>query len=88
MMDKSAAESEGKIEPVATGSMEEGISKKMFTEDEYQLAQLGYKQEFFRGLGLFENWLVNHCFISATRSRAAERTNPTKFLERPFELRD
>jgi hypothetical protein len=30
--------------------------KNMFTQDEYQLAQLGYKQEFFRGLGLFENW--------------------------------
>lgn len=56
-MEKSRQDSESKIEPiVATGSMEEGNSKNLFTEDEYQLAQLGYKQEFFRGLGLFENW--------------------------------
>ncbi|KAI9737559.1 MAG: hypothetical protein M1834_009714 [Cirrosporium novae-zelandiae] len=29
---------------------------KVFTQDEYHLASLGYKQEFFRHLGLFENW--------------------------------
>lgn len=33
-----------------------GISKQLFTKDEYHLATLGYKQEFFRNLGLFENW--------------------------------
>ncbi|KAF3056199.1 hypothetical protein Trihar35433_8273 [Trichoderma harzianum] len=32
------------------------IAPKALSNDEYQLAQLGYKQEFFRTLGLFENW--------------------------------
>lgn len=40
----------------ARESLDEGNAKNLFTQDEYQLAQLGYKQEFFRGLGLFENW--------------------------------
>ncbi|KAF7549496.1 hypothetical protein G7046_g8330 [Stylonectria norvegica] len=31
-------------------------SKTVISNDEYQLAHLGYKQEFFRTLGLFENW--------------------------------
>jgi hypothetical protein len=59
-MEKAPEESESKIEPVVeSGSMdnnEERNMKNMFTMDEYQLATLGYKQEFFRGLGLFENW--------------------------------
>lgn len=59
-MEKTPEESESKIEPIiASGSMEnidEGNMKDLFTKDEYQLATLGYKQEFFRGLGLFENW--------------------------------
>ena len=29
---------------------------KIYTRDEYNLATLGYKQEFLRSLGLFENW--------------------------------
>jgi hypothetical protein len=37
-------------------SMEEATAKHELTQDEYQLAKLGYKQEFFRSLGLFENW--------------------------------
>ena len=59
-MEKAPEESESKIEPVVEfGSMddiEEKNTKNIFTKDEYQLATLGYKQEFFRGLGLFENW--------------------------------
>lgn len=43
-------------QPDSGGSIDEGNTKTIFTKDEYQLAQLGYKQEFFRGLGLFENW--------------------------------
>lgn len=46
----------GEIEPaVETGSVEE-VKGHLFSKDEYQLARLGYKQEFFRSLGLFENW--------------------------------
>ena len=45
------------IEPIVPiASVDEGTMKHFLTQDEYQLAQLGYKQEFFRGLGLFENW--------------------------------
>ena len=54
-------EGDGKLESilkVEVGSMEEGNTKNMFTKDEYQLATLGYKQEFFRSLGLSENWSV------------------------------
>lgn len=61
-MEKAPEVADNKIEPVAmTGdseSIHEGGAKNIFTQDEYQLAQLGYKQEFFRGLGLFENWFV------------------------------
>lgn len=47
-----------KIEPVLASveSLSEGDTKHVFTQDEYELAKLGYKQEFKRGLGLFENW--------------------------------
>lgn len=31
-------------------------SAVVFSRDEYQLATLGYKQEFLRTLGLFESW--------------------------------
>jgi hypothetical protein len=59
-MEKTPQDSESKIEPIvesgAMDNLEEGNIKNMFTKDEYQLATLGYKQEFFRGLGLFENW--------------------------------
>ena len=56
-MEKTPEENDSKIEPVmATEPMEEANMKNFFTQDEYDLAQLGYKQEFFRGLGLFENW--------------------------------
>jgi hypothetical protein len=58
-MEKAQEDMENKIEPVRAGeteSIDDGNVKNMFTQDEYQLAQLGYKQEFFRGLGLFENW--------------------------------
>jgi hypothetical protein len=56
-MEKVPEDNESKIEPiVASKSMEESFTKNLFTKDEYALAQLGYKQEFFRGLGLFENW--------------------------------
>jgi len=62
-MEKSTDSNE-KISPVSNShnlssgvSMEEGISENIvFTKDEYLLATLGYKQEFFRALGLFENW--------------------------------
>lgn len=63
-MEKSLGIEENKIEPIALPnspeSISEGNAKNLFTQDEYQLAQLGYKQEFFRGLGLFENWYVFH----------------------------
>lgn len=39
-----------------TGSIEEANAKHELTQDEYHLAKLGYRQEFFRSLGLFENW--------------------------------
>lgn len=58
-MEKSPEATDNKIEPAATSADSESIveeAKNLFTNDEYQLAQLGYKQEFFRGLGLFENW--------------------------------
>lgn len=32
------------------------MAKNIFTTDEYQLAKLGYKQEFLRSLGFFESW--------------------------------
>ncbi|TVY45160.1 Thiamine transporter [Lachnellula occidentalis] len=56
-MEHSSAEKQDTIAPVATvdsGSL--APEKTVLTQDEYQLAQLGYKQEFFRSLGLFENW--------------------------------
>jgi hypothetical protein len=51
-------EVDNKIEPqpMAETETEYVTSKQVFTKDEYHLATLGYKQEFFRGLGLFENW--------------------------------
>jgi hypothetical protein len=59
-MEKAPEDADNKIEPVALAGESESIhgagAKNIFTQDEYQLAQLGYKQEFFRGLGLFENW--------------------------------
>lgn len=62
-MEKSEAE-ENRIEPVSataeSDSIGEGNVKNMFTADEYALAKLGYKQEFFRGLGLFENWYCSY----------------------------
>ena len=68
MMEKTPEESDNKIEPAVaggeTGSMEEPNMKILFTQDEYQLAKLGYKQEFFRGLGLFENWYVQSSLSS------------------------
>src|ERR1700761_4131469 len=42
-----------------TPSIEEGIQSSgghLLTHDEYHLATLGYKQEFFRSLGFFESW--------------------------------
>lgn len=39
-----------------SGSSEERTEKGVLSQDEYHLAKLGYKQEFFRNLGLFENW--------------------------------
>ncbi|KAF4625240.1 hypothetical protein G7Y89_g12929 [Cudoniella acicularis] len=49
---------EDKVEAAPVGSISslERNAKNILTKDEYQLAQLGYKQEFFRNLGLFENW--------------------------------
>jgi len=59
-MEKIQEDADNKIEPVAmaggSASLDEANVKNMLTRDEYQLAKLGYKQEFFRGLGLFENW--------------------------------
>lgn len=54
--------SDGDIEVKAAGMVansgptEEASTKAELTNDEYHLAKLGYKQEFFRSLGLFENW--------------------------------
>jgi len=58
-MGKSSEEKEDTIAPAAradSGSLGEAGEKNALTQDEYHLAKLGYKQEFFRGLGLFENW--------------------------------
>ena len=57
-MEKAPEESENKIEPAGAEvhSLDDGNMKNIYTKDEYHLATLGYKQEFFRGLGLFENW--------------------------------
>jgi hypothetical protein len=50
-MEKAPEVADNKIEPVAMAgeseSMHEAGAKNLFTQDEYQLAQLGYKQEFF-----------------------------------------
>ncbi|KAH8660140.1 amino acid or gaba permease [Xylariales sp. PMI_506] len=40
-------------QPIITS---EFASKTQMSGDEYKLATLGYKQEFIRSLGLFENW--------------------------------
>jgi hypothetical protein len=59
-MEKAPEAADNKIESVPMAgdseSIQEAGAKNIFTQDEYKLAQLGYKQEFFRGLGLFENW--------------------------------
>ncbi|KAH6718405.1 amino acid or gaba permease [Leptodontidium sp. MPI-SDFR-AT-0119] len=58
-MEKTPETIDNKIEPVARSGEDDSIveeTKNVFTSDEYALAKLGYKQEFFRGLGLFENW--------------------------------
>lgn len=41
--------------PSESGSTSD-MAKNIFTTDEYQLAKLGYKQEFLRSLGFFESW--------------------------------
>lgn len=47
---------EHQIQPVTVTDNEHECTKQIFTKDEYHLATLGYKQEFIRGLGIFENW--------------------------------
>ncbi|KAJ9149818.1 Amino acid or gaba permease [Pleurostoma richardsiae] len=39
-----------------TAAAEDVSQQRQVTQDEYNLAKLGYKQEFYRRLGLFENW--------------------------------
>lgn len=36
----------------------------LLTQDEYQLGRLGYKQEFYRHLGLFESWAATFTSMS------------------------
>mgnify|MGYP001180211968 CR=1 len=57
-MEKTSDNMDNSIEPVPDSADHDSIeeTKNVFGSDEYQLAKLGYKQEFFRGLGLFENW--------------------------------
>jgi hypothetical protein len=56
-MEKTPEDNDGGIAPAADiGSIVDVDMKIVFTKDEYHLATLGYKQEFFRNLGLFENW--------------------------------
>lgn len=50
----------------AASDAEEGTSAKIFTKDEYLLATLGYKQEFARRLGYFENWWAFPSRVSFT----------------------
>lgn len=50
----------------------DGNAKNMFTQDEYQLAQLGYRQELFRSLGLFENWRVESVPLFRTRADSVQ----------------
>jgi hypothetical protein len=68
-MEKISEADDNKIAPVLvaadSASLGEGHTKSIFTRDEYQLAKLGYKQEFFRGLGLFENWYGMTGFTSS-----------------------
>lgn len=40
------------------------IEVTLLTQDEYQLGQLGYKQEFYRHLGLFESWAATFITMS------------------------
>lgn len=40
------------------------IEVALLTQDEYQLGQLGYKQEFYRHLGLFESWAATFTTMS------------------------
>ncbi|TAQ84582.1 hypothetical protein B7494_g7099 [Chlorociboria aeruginascens] len=54
------------LQPLPKTGLEDGIGIGMgtavigredqFSRDEFLLAKLGYRQEFFRSLGLFENW--------------------------------
>lgn len=51
-----AAEKKNSMTISPSNDVSNGFESKAVSKDEYQLAQLGYKQEFFRTLGLFENW--------------------------------
>ena len=42
--------------PTPPISIQHGETTHFFTHDEYHLATLGYKQEFYRSLGFFESW--------------------------------
>ena len=42
--------------PTPPISIQHGETTHVFTHDEYHLATLGYKQEFYRSLGFFESW--------------------------------
>jgi hypothetical protein len=42
--------------PSAPSINEGDMGKNIFTTDEYNLAKLGYRQEFKRSLGFFESW--------------------------------
>lgn len=44
------------ISPAASTSAGVEAGKTYLNEDEAHLASLGYKQEFHRHLGMFENW--------------------------------
>jgi hypothetical protein len=46
------------------------MAKNVFTEDEYQLAQIGYKQSFIRSLGFFESWYVFMPFVLKAKCTA------------------
>ena len=52
-MEKTSDNMDNSIEPVPDSADHDSIeeTKNVFGSDEYQLAKLGYKQEFFRGLG-------------------------------------
>ena len=67
-----------KADPVpaceVASSKDETADGRIFTQDEYRLATLGYKQEFLRSLGLFESWAATFTYDGALGGRFLQLT--------------